>query len=138
MSIFGFYFVTTILRQAGWPKTRGLLNSKLVVDTRIADIVIDQMVDWSAALGASRPRLALRVIAWMFHDRDWDGENAPRILDFINGAKDMWNAQGNKAPHDIVESFKLSKHFGKRIGSKDLEDNRVRSEAGVAKSGRRR
>jgi hypothetical protein len=63
----------------------------------------------------------------MFHDRDWEGENAPRILDFINKAKDVWNAQGNKAPHDIVESFKLSKHFGKMIGSKYFKDNRIRT-----------
>ena len=127
MSIFGLYFITTILRQVGWPKRRGLFNSEGVVDTLIADVTIDQMVDWSAALGACRPRLALQVIAWMFHDRDWEGENAPRILDFINDAKDVWNARGNKAPHDIVESFKLSKHFGKMIRSKDLKDNRIRT-----------
>jgi len=126
MSIFGFYFVTTMLRQHGWPRRRGLFNSEAIVDTLIADIIINQMVDWSAALGACRPRLALQVIARMFHDRDWEGENAPRILDFINEAKDVWNAQGNKAPHDIVESFKLSKH-GKKIKSKDLKDDRIRT-----------
>lgn len=125
MSIFGFYFITTILRQVGWPRRRGLFNSEAVVDTLIADVAIDQMVDWSAALGACRPRLALQVIAWIFYDRDWEGENAPRILNFINEAKNVWDASGNKAPRDIVKSFKLSKQFGKLIRSKDLKDNHI-------------
>jgi hypothetical protein len=127
MSIFGFYFVTTMLGQAGWPRRRGLFRSEAVIDTFITDVVINQMVDWSAALGACRPRLALQIIAQMFHDRDWEGENAPKILVFINDAKkDLWNTQGNKAPHDIVDPFKLSKH-GKMIPSKVLKSNTVRT-----------
>ena len=126
MSIFGFYFVTTMLREAGWPRRRGLFRSEAVVDTLIADVIVNQMVDWATALGACRPRLALQVIAQMFRDRDWEGENAPKILIFINGAKDEWNTRSDKAPHDIVEPFKLSKH-GKMIRSKDLKDNRIRT-----------
>lgn len=105
---------------------RCLFSSKAVVDTLIADAVIDQMIDWSAALGACRPKLALQMITWIYKDRDWEGENAPRIADFINKAKDIWDAQGNKSPHDIIEPFKLSKHFGKNIRSKDLKNNRIR------------
>lgn len=127
MSIFSFYFLTTILHQAGWPRRRGLFSSEAVVDTLIADAAIDLMVDWSAALGACRPRLALQVIAGMFHNSDWEGQNAPRILDVINESKDMWNAQSNKAPRDIVKSFKLSKHFGKMVRVKDLKDNHIRT-----------
>ena len=127
MSTFGFYFITSFLKQAGWPKRRGLFNSDAVVDTRIADGAIDQMVDWSAALGACRPRLALKIIACMFHDKDWESENAPRILDFINETRNLWDTLGNKAPHDIVTSIKLSKDFGKMIKAKDLNYNRIRT-----------
>ncbi len=128
MSIFGSYFVMTMLREAGWPRRRGLFRSEAVIDTSITDVIINQMVDWAASLGACRPRLALQVIALMFQDRDWEGENAPKILVFINGAKkDLWNARGNKAPHDIVDPFKLSKH-GKMIPSKVLKSNTVRKE----------
>jgi len=126
MSIFGFYFVTTVLGQAGWPRRRGLFRSEAVIDTSITDIVINQMVDWAASLGACRPRLALQVIALMFRDRDWEGENAPKILVFINESKDEWNARGNEAPHDIVDPFKLSKH-GKMIPSKVLKRDTVRT-----------
>lgn len=125
MSIFGFYYVTTILKQAGWPKRRGLFSSKAGVDTLIADAVINQMIDWSAALGACRPKLALQIIAWIYKDKDWEGEDAPRIVDFINKAKDIWDARGNKSPHDIIEPFKLSKHFGRTIRSKDLKNNLI-------------
>lgn len=125
MSTFGFYYVTTILKQAGWPKRHDLFSSKAVVDTLITDAAIDQMIDWSAALGACRPKLALQIIAWIYKDKDWEGEDAPRKVDFINKAKDIWDARGNKSPHDIIEPFKLSKHFGKTIRSKDLKNNRI-------------
>jgi len=127
MSNFGFYFITKILSQTGWPRRRGLFSSEAIVDSIMADIVINEMIDWAAALGACRPKLALQVIASILKDKDWEGENAPRIVDFINHAKDIWNAQGNKAPHDIIEPFKLSKHFGKTIRAKDLNDNRIRT-----------
>jgi len=126
MSIFGFYYTSTMLNQTGWPKRRGLFSLDAVVDTTIADIIIKQMIDWSAALGACRPKLALQMIAWMLKDKDWESENAPKIADIIKKAKDIWDTSGGKAPHDITKPFKLSEAFGKTIKSKDLKDNRIR------------
>jgi dGTPase len=65
MATFGCFFVTGLLREAGWPRPQGLLR-KEVIDTMILDSAIDQMIDWSAAIGAGRPRLGLQVIAEMF------------------------------------------------------------------------
>ena len=50
MSIFGFFFVTSLLRETGWPRKQGILGGE-TYDTMIVDGVIDQMVDWGAALG---------------------------------------------------------------------------------------
>ncbi len=36
MSIFGFYFVSGLLREAGWPKKQGFFK-KEVLDTTILD-----------------------------------------------------------------------------------------------------
>jgi hypothetical protein len=124
VSIFGFYFINTMLKQTGWPKRHGLFRTE-VVATFIADALIDQMIDWAAALGACRPKLALQVIALMLKDRDWEGKDAPEISVFINGAKDRWNTQRNKSPHEIIEPIKLSKSFGTIIKYKDLKDNRI-------------
>ncbi len=125
MSIFGFYFVKTLLEQLGWPKRKSLFSSKAIVDTLIVDETINQMIDWSAALGACRPKLALQIIAWMFDDKDWEGDDAPNIVMFINESKNIWNARGNNSPHDAIQPLNLSKHFGNTISIKDLKDNRI-------------
>jgi hypothetical protein len=122
----GFYYVTTLLKQAGWPKRRSLFSSEAIIDTLIVDEITDQMIDWSAALGACSPKRALQSLALIFINKDWEGENAPRILDFIASATENWNVRGNKSPHDIIGSIKFSKHYGKTIRSKDLKDNRIR------------
>ena len=67
MSIFGFYFVSEILREAGWPRRKGVFNSTAVIDTIILDGATDQMIDWAAALGAGRPTLALQALAGGAH-----------------------------------------------------------------------
>jgi len=125
MSIFGFYFVTTLLKQAGWPKRRSLFNSEAIINTLVTDSIINQMIDWSAALGACRPKRALQMIAYMHKDKDWEGENAPRILEFVNKAKDTWNSKDETAPHDIIGSLNLSKHFGETMRVKDLKNEHI-------------
>jgi len=125
MSIFGLYYVNTILKEAGWPKRAGLFNSTAIIDTFIADVTIDLMIDWAASLGAGRPNLALKVIALMHKDASWESEDAPDIVAFIDQAKARWDTLDNKAPHDIIQATKLSKFFGKRIKVKDLKDKRI-------------
>ena len=68
MSIFAFYFVGNLLREAGWPRKLGLFKGEGYA-TIIADGVIDQMVTWGASLGAGRPSLALQVLAEVYRDR---------------------------------------------------------------------
>ena len=56
MSIFGVYFVVSLLREAGWPRKQGVFGGE-TYDTTIADAAIDEMVDWAASLGSGRPML---------------------------------------------------------------------------------
>lgn len=125
MSIFGFYFVSTLLRETGWPKKQGIFK-KEVIDTTILDSTIDQMVDWAAALGAGRPNLALQIIAEMFRDRDWEGSDAPSIEHFISGMRssnESWTTSSGRAPHDIIVPTKFSK-TGASMPAKALNDVR--------------
>ena len=50
MSIFGFYFVTQLLREAGWPRKQGILKGESY-DTVVADAALAQSVDWALLLG---------------------------------------------------------------------------------------
>lgn len=124
MSIFGFCFVGSLLREAGWPRKQGMFKGE-VYDTAIVDTVIDQMVDWAAALGAGRPRLALQVIAEMFRDRDWGGDDAPEIKTFVDSAQDTWNSSASVAPREVVQPVRLAKSFGKSIDLKAFKDARL-------------
>lgn len=111
MSIFGFYFVTGLLREAGWPRRKGFFDSTAVIDIIILDGAIDQMVDWAAVLGAGRPTLALQTIAEVFRDRDWSGDDRPNIKAFIESAradKESWRATGGFAPHDVVQRTRFA------------------------------
>ena len=83
------------------------------------------MIDWAAALGAGRPRLALQVIAEMFRGRDWGDADAPQIKTYVDSVQDMWNSSANVAPRYVVQPVRLAKSFGKSISLKDFKDARL-------------
>lgn len=60
MAVFGLFYVKSMLQEAGWPRKKGLLR-KEVIDTFFLDRVIDQMINWGAALGA--PTIATADLA---------------------------------------------------------------------------
>jgi len=128
MSIYGQYFVVNLCRESGWPRTTGLLFKKSVIDSMVFDGVIDQMINWAAALGAGRPKLALQMIAEMFRNRDWSGDDAPSIIEFIEAARqqlDSWDSGQPVAPQDVVTRPKFTQ-LGKTIGAEKLIDPQMR------------
>lgn len=127
MSIFGFYFVSGLLREAGWPKKRGFFKKEFLA-TIILDETIDQMIDWAAAIGAGRPALALQTIAEMFRDRDWSSDNAPSIRRFIEGARaenESWRVINAIAPRDVVKAPRFAR-TGPAVDAKALTDKQMR------------
>jgi hypothetical protein len=127
MSIFGFYFVSGILREAGWPKKQGIFR-KEVLDSTILDSAIDEMIDWAAALGAGRPALALQTIAEIFRDRDWSSEDAPNIRKFIENVRlknPQWSATGAIAPSEVVLPTRFTR-AGPTLPAKALAESEMR------------
>ncbi|MEX1023362.1 MAG: hypothetical protein WD058_09470 [Dehalococcoidia bacterium] len=108
MSIFGFYFVGNLLREAGWPRKRGLLGSESY-DPRVVDMATSQMIEWAAAVAAGRPNRGLQMIAEVLGDRDWSSEDAPKITVFLDGARDTWGKAG-AGPSDDIGSAEFAKH----------------------------
>ena len=125
MSILGFYFVTSTLRELGWPRKQGWFR-RATIDTTITDATIDQMINWAASLGAGRPTLALSMIAEMFRDRDWESDDAPDILVFINLARPSWDNSPNASPCEIAKPFRLAKMFGREISPDTLKQVDIR------------
>jgi len=126
MSIFGYYFVSSLLREAGWPSKQGVFRGE-AYDTTIADAAIDQMVDWAASLGAGRTGIALQIIAEIFRDRDWEGEGAPRIETFITGARESWDRMPKAALRQIVQPIRLASAFGTSITPQNFQDSRLQT-----------
>lgn len=120
-SIFGFYYVVGLLSHMGWPRRRGLFSSEAVVDSLILDSTIDQMIDWSASIGACRPNMALQIIASMFRDMDWDSKEALDINAETEKLKKQWIERGNNSnSREAVKPVKFSK-TSKVISMKQLK-----------------
>ena len=137
-SIFGFYYVVGLLSHMGWPRRRSLFNSEAVINSLVLDSAVEQMIDWSASIGACRPNLALQIIATMFRENDWDSKDSFNIIKVVNDSKKLWDERGNNNPRDIVKPFKISKSKDATnledlkkdmkkdvISSKDLKDKRM-------------
>ena len=122
MSLFGCYFFTSLLHEMGWPRKQGLFR-RAAIDTTVADLAIDQMVNWAASLGAGRPALALQIIAEMFRDRNWDGDDAPQIDGVIKGSRESRDKVPHASPLEYVQPVRLAKHFGAVISPKRLLQN---------------
>ena len=124
-SIFGFYYVVGLLSHMGWPRRRGLFSSEAVVDSLILDSTIDQMIDWSASIGACRPNMGLQIIASMFRDMDWESKEALDIGAETSNLKKQWIERGNNSnPREAVKPVKFSK-TSKMITMKQLKDKDI-------------
>ena len=105
----------------GWPRRRGLFSSEAVVDSLILDSAIDQMIDWSASIGACRPNVALQIIASMFRDMDWDSKEALDVSAETENLKKQWIERGNSSnPREVVKPVRFSK-TSKVISMKQLK-----------------
>lgn len=124
MSMFGFYFVQNLLKQAGWPRKKGFLGGP-VYDTFLVDQVIDQMLGWAASLAAGHPGLSLQMIAEMFRDRDWDGDDPPDVKMVIDGSRAEWNKAPEGGPSEVIKPWRLSSNMGKTMPANNLADRKL-------------
>lgn len=129
MAIFGLYFTKNMLRIMKWPRTQGVLKKSQYIDTTIFDSTIDQMVDWAAAIGAGKPKLALQVLAYMYSDKDWGSPDGPKIKMFAEEMNVKYREEGadfnRSAPHDIIHPVRIAETFGPTIKAEALLDKRL-------------
>ena len=119
--MFSYYFITRLLQEAGWPRKQGMFRGE-AYDTDMVDLAVGQSHEWAAALGAGRPRFALQMIAEMFSDRDWEGDDAPDIKGFVTGAD--WSDV--TAPQEASPRAQFAEH-GKSMRPEQLQEARMRA-----------
>jgi hypothetical protein len=114
MAVFGTYYTVNMLRQMKWPRKHGV-RKKEYFDTFIVDQTLNQMVDWAAAIGAGAPDTALKILAYIYKDRDWDGDDAPDFEMFVGSERKRIASMGVKAsetaPHDLLQPFQFGEKF---------------------------
>lgn len=129
MAIFGLYYTKNMLRLMKWPRTQGTFKKSQYIDSMVFDGTIDQMVDWAAALGAGKPKLALHIVAYMFKDADWDGADPPQFKQLCEEMNAKYREEGAEftttAPHDIVHRVRIAETFGPTIKAEALLDKRL-------------
>ena len=103
--MFARYFADGVMGQAGWPRKVGLFKGK-GYNAMMVDVALAQSMEWGAALGAGRPRLALEMLAEMFSDRDCEGDNAPNVKMFVEGATERWSTAAS--PQEAIKPPEFS------------------------------
>lgn len=96
-------FAKRLLHEAGWPRKLGRFKGE-GYDMRMVDLAIAEAMTWGAALGAERPSLALQMIAEMYDDRDWEGEDAPNVKVYVEELRENTESPWNTAasPQEAV------------------------------------
>jgi hypothetical protein len=124
VSIFAQYFAIQLLGHMGWPRKLGRFKGE-GYETAIADLAIAQSIDWGASIGAGHPRIALQMIAEMFRDRDWDGDDPPNVKVFVEGVRQQptWTAG---SPREAVRPLQLETSWPKStITVEEFQDRRL-------------
>jgi hypothetical protein len=83
MSNFATYALAGILQSVGWPRKSGFLGRKVIVQAKVIDLAVEQLLKIGVTLGAGQPKAALRLIADSF-DRDWTADSVRELVDFLN------------------------------------------------------
>jgi hypothetical protein len=100
-SVLALYFASGLLAEMGWPRKLGMFKGE-GYDTSLADMAVGNAIDWGAALGAGRPRLAVQMIAEILRDYDWEGDDPPNIKAIVDGASEEGSWSTAASPQEAV------------------------------------
>ena len=90
---FPVWWMERFLLSLGWPRKRGLLGRRQVINALVLDGAVNRLAQASCGLGASRPDLAARGIAQVFSDRTWDIHEAIGVVDWLEGFASVWDEE---------------------------------------------
>lgn len=96
------FFVNGMLRAENWPREIGRFKKKWVVDAQIVDSMCFQLAQLGVTLGATRPRLALQLLADIFRTRDWEKKPLSALLVDLDPSARISAAPAQKPWHSIV------------------------------------
>lgn len=78
---FSTWWIAALLVDSGWPRKKGVLRKRDVVDVRAVDGALTQLGQFGVVMGADAPEVALRLMTASF-DQDWDEQS---VAELVNG-----------------------------------------------------
>jgi len=93
---FPCFYVYGMLGATGWPRRSGLLRRE-TVNAMVLRGVLTNMMEWTAAFGATNPFRACQLFTSLFPARDWK-EPLDGVFDFLSGWRSghpdatVWNS----------------------------------------------
>ena len=77
---FPVFFVSGLLKRAGWPRKRGFLRRRRVVNRVVLYATLAQLVIMGIAMGTGRPQQAAQLLGQLFRARDWVEQPAAELF----------------------------------------------------------
>lgn len=75
------------LRGMGWPRKRGMFRKTHYVDALLADSLLTELLAIGVTIGSGDRDVGLRLIANVFHERDWTAAFGREEFDFLEAAR---------------------------------------------------
>lgn len=89
MITFQFFFLNNLLTQVGWPRSKGIIFKKQVVNKIVLRSSVNELVQMGVVLGAVNPKTAIRLFAEAFRGRDFSKQPPNDLLHFFNKYSDL-------------------------------------------------
>ena len=118
MTTFPSYFLWLFLKQAGWPRPKGLLVRRQVVSSTILRALVDYLIQTGIAFGARRPQLGVKLLADAFRQRDWSQQPPAEMWSDFDPSERI-ASKPNERPEEVIMGFNslspLSRGLKERI-----------------------
>ena len=127
------FFLYGHLTNMGWPKKKGIFRRQYV-DAHLADVAIEQSLMIATGVGASRPKIAVSLLAETFAGNPWTEQSISELMDYLRVARDIVANQPDIPPWQAIwQPFRLAPYTSELRWSDLFDDNLglIRSQAGA-------
>jgi len=111
---FPAFWLFKFLNYAGWPRTKGLLIRKKVVNCTILWGAATQLAKAGIAIGALRPKIAVSLLGDLFPNRDWSRQPATELWVQFDPSEQVANKSDEPPEEVIVEILFPSTFYNNR------------------------
>lgn len=120
--MFADYCLFNMLIEQGWPKSKGRLRKKLIVDADVIDSDVETTVAISVALGAGRPIVAAQLLAEIYENNPWTEDSVETLVATLiqTADLDIDQSEASSPWEALYEAHRVS-DAGREVEWSDLD-----------------